>query len=149
MTTTDTCQIDEIIASIFSTMLDMETCRIDRPVPETHDGLIASIQITGEWEGSMVLVLPLDAVQIVTEAMLGIPIEEQTGTDQEDVAAELVNVVGGNLKGVLPGPSALSLPTVISGKDFTLRVPGAKCIDNATMSCGDGLVHSSVYQKAT
>jgi chemotaxis protein CheX len=43
--------------------------------------------------------------------------------DVQDAAAELANIVGGSIKSILPGPSTLSLPTVVGGTDYLIRVP--------------------------
>jgi len=46
----------------------------------------------------------------------------------QDATGELSNMVGGNVKALLPQPSRLSLPSVVEGKDYNLRIPGALCI---------------------
>jgi chemotaxis protein CheX len=46
----------------------------------------------------------------------------------QDAITELSNMVGGNIKALLPQPSRLSLPTVFEGQDYKLRVPGAVCV---------------------
>ena len=38
--------------------------------------------------------------------------EDASASDLTDAIGELANVLGGNVKGLLPGPSLLSLPTV-------------------------------------
>ena len=39
-----------------------------------------------------------------------------------DALGELTNMLGGNLKALLPGPCFLGLPTVVSGHDYAVRV---------------------------
>ena len=54
--------------------------------------------------------------------------------DEEDVAdalGELANVVGGNVKAVLPGPSVLGLPEV-----GTAPNPATRPTPAASSSCG-------------
>jgi chemotaxis protein CheX len=53
----------------------------------------------------------------LTAEMLAIPspVEVADG-DVADAVGELVNMVGGNLKSIMPGPSSLSLPSVAAGR---------------------------------
>lgn len=75
----------------------------------------ANVSISGTWEGS-VTVEVADAVAIeLTRRMLGIstsPVDE----DVADAVGEVVNMIGGNIKSLLPGPSTLSLPAVAAGR---------------------------------
>ena len=41
-----------------------------------------------------------------------------------DALAELTNMIGGNLKALLPGPSFLCLSAVIEGANYKVCVPG-------------------------
>jgi chemotaxis protein CheX len=54
----------------------------------------------------------------VTRRMLAL--EESDGAvsdaDVADAVGELVNMIGGNVKSLMPGPSALSLPVVAAGR---------------------------------
>ena len=50
-----------------------------------------------------------------------------TEVDQQDVASELVNMIGGNLKSLLPGPSFLSLPTIVSGAHLACKCMMPNC----------------------
>lgn len=147
MTATETEQIELVSQSIFSTMLGIELAQVGAEVPESHDGLIASVQITGGWDGSVVLALPPEMVASATSAMLGLSESDQSAGDQEDVAAELANMIGGNLKSLLPGPSNLSLPTVVSGREFNMRVPGAEQVENVSLACESGAINVRVYEK--
>jgi chemotaxis protein CheX len=46
-------------------------------------------------------------------ALLGIDLADVTPADITDAVGELVNIIGGNVKGLMPEPSALSLPVVV------------------------------------
>jgi chemotaxis protein CheX len=47
--------------------------------------------------------------------MLGLdgPLDDE---DVADAVGELANMIGGNIKGLMPGPSVLTLPVVASGR---------------------------------
>jgi len=49
--------------------------------------------------------------------MLGLEGPDEAGpADVADAVGELVNMVGGNIKSLMPGPSVLSLPAVAAGR---------------------------------
>ena len=77
------------------------------------DVLSAWVDVVGPWTGSVVLTTGRQTAADLTRALLGESAPEPL--DHEDVAdafGEIANVVGGNVKAALPGPSALSLPEV-------------------------------------
>ena len=82
-------------------------------------------------------------------AMLAMDASEVTLTDQHDVASELVNMVGGNLKSTLPGPSYLSLPTVVRGREFGLQVHDAELLDDMVLAAEAGVLRVRLYARAT
>jgi len=147
MSTTYDSQIGEIVQSIFSTMLNIDAARVEDDFPPSHDCLVTSIQITGEWVGSVVLGMSPTAACAAAAAMLRMPSHEVTDSDQQEVAAELVNMIGGNLKSLLPGPSCLSLPTVVTGHEFNLRMHGAKLTDDVLLGSDVGWIRVRMYTK--
>ena len=71
------------------------------------------VEIVGPWTGAVVLTTGRDTAVDLTRALLGehapAVLEDE---DVDDALGELANVVGGNVKAVLPGPSVLGLPEV-------------------------------------
>lgn len=143
---TYTDAIDEITSSVFATMLGIDLVRSAAPEP-AEQPLLAAIHIAGEWTGSVVLALSPRAAQASAAAMLDITPDAATHADLEEVASELVNMIGGNVKGVLPGPSYLSLPTIVSGQQFGVRVVDAELIERVDLACQAGPLSVCLYQK--
>ncbi|WP_435746855.1 chemotaxis protein CheX [Nocardioides sp. SYSU DS0663] len=76
----------------------------------------ATVTITGEWRGMVSIDLAEPVVLAVTRGMLGFGEDEQPDLPScTDAVGELVNIVGGNVKSLMPGPSSLSLPVVSRG----------------------------------
>lgn len=75
--------------------------------------LEASIEITGAWSGRVSLELTAASAEAAARLMIGRPVV--SATDVVDAVGELVNMIGGNLKGLVPAPSALGLPHVSKG----------------------------------
>jgi CheY-specific phosphatase CheX len=71
------------------------------------------VEIVGPWTGAVVLTTGRDTAVDLTRALLGehapAVLDDE---DVDDALGELANVVGGNVKAVLPGPSVLGLPEV-------------------------------------
>ena len=94
------------------------------PVPGglPADVLSAWVDVVGPWTGSVVLTTGRQTAADLTRALLGAVAPELL--EHEDVAdafGEIANVVGGNVKAALPGPSALGLPEV--GEAPVIRNP--------------------------
>ncbi len=103
--------------------------------------LTGCVQITGEWEGAIVVSCSHKLAVGTTAFMFDMELEEVTGEELQDAVGELANMVGGSVKGLVPGPSRLSLPTVIDGSDYKTKIPGSEKLVEACMtSDGEPLV---------
>jgi len=81
------------------------------PVAPPAEVVSAWVDIIGPWRGSVVVTCAPATAQALTESVL--MARPPTVVDDEDVAdalGELANVLGGNIKSVLPGESKLGLP---------------------------------------
>lgn len=77
----------------------------------------ASVTIKGEWSGMVAIEMTDGGARRVTRGMLGLDeTDDVSDTDLVDAFGELVNMVGGNVKSLVPGPSQLSLPIVAHGQ---------------------------------
>ena len=98
------------------------------PVPGAlpEDALSTWVDVVGPWTGSVVLTAGHGTAVELTRALLA----EATPAvlepeDVTDAFGEIANVVGGNVKAALPGPSTLSLPQV--GDAPAVRNPDDVC----------------------
>jgi hypothetical protein len=90
------------------------------------DGDIVDAQITldgGAWHGLVRLVCLAATAEQMAVAMLDAHDETLTQEDVFDAVGEVVNVVGGNVKGVLSGSVALGLPVVGPVREGSLGIP--------------------------
>ncbi len=145
METTYDNAIEQIAQSIYSTMLNIDLARAEEPMSSDKESLLAAIQIAGEWTGSVVLDLSPEVARESAAAMLQLSSQGVSDADLKDVAAELVNMIGGNLKSILPGPSFLSLPTVVSGHEFGLEVHDAQLMDDVVLRSASGSLRVRLY----
>lgn len=94
---------------------------------KSESGLIALVGITGEWGGSGIFCCGPEFANRICEFMLGsVPEKGRVAVDSEvmDVIAEVTNMIVGNVKNYLEpitGTLAISIPTVIHGRNFQFR----------------------------
>jgi hypothetical protein len=93
------------------------------PEPSLPDGssapdaqaIFSQASLTGIWNGTVTLRVPVAVASSLTSALFAIPAGEISAAERADVVAELCNVVAGNLKGLIQGGVTLSLPTSLEG----------------------------------
>jgi len=145
MDTTYDCQIEQIVQSIFSSMLDMEVARSSDNPADYQEAVLGTIQITGARSASVVLGVSAEVATAAAATMLQLASQDVTQDDERDVVAELTNMIGGNLKSLLPGPLYLSLPTVVAGSNLGLQVPGAELVDDVGLQCEVGTLRVRLF----
>lgn len=133
--------IAQVVSTIWQSVLQME-CEPAADLPGASPHVMAAcVQITGEWKGTVILGCTGAFAARAAQAMFATPAEDTNPIDMQDAVAELANMIGGNLKALLPVGSAcqLSLPSVVAGADYTTRVPGSRPINRVVMDCCGGL----------
>lgn len=81
----------------------------------SSEGFTSTIQWTGASQGTLGLYTTVAFAELAAARMLNLSSREITRSDASDSCAELANVLGGNLQSVLPLPTHLSLPQVVTG----------------------------------
>ena len=110
------------------------------------DALTGSIAVSGEWHGTVYVELSADHAVAAAEAMFQADAGSLTAGEVRDALGELTNMVGGNIKSLLPAPSRLSLPQVTDGTAAGVRDGSQTLVDEMTMVCDAGPVRISIYQ---
>lgn len=110
--------IEQIVETVFQTMMGLEVHQADTPWPPAGEIMTASISLTGPWKGAVLVECVVPAALLITSRMLGIDAPVGLTDDVRDALGELANMVGGNLKSILPGGVELSLPSVVWGSDY-------------------------------
>jgi chemotaxis protein CheX len=120
----------EMIEQVWMSYLDPEGIS---PLIPTYDENQASevhstVSITGSWTGYVVYASSTIAARRAAAAFLAVEIDEVSADDLSDTLGELVNIVGGNVKAMLPPGAVLSLPQVIMASESTARFPNTERI---------------------
>lgn len=140
----------EDIASIVGSVCE-STFGVDATAIETeaNEGPVSSalVGITGEWDGAVLVDCTPELARVLAGTMFGIAADD-VGRDQvEDTLGELANMIGGNLKALLPPPCSLSLPTVVEGRHYRVRVPGATTVRNLRFALPAGELRVIVAER--
>jgi chemotaxis protein CheX len=75
--------------------------------------MVASVSISGDWTGHLMIVTGRDTAHLVAGDMFQMEPDEIATAEVADALGELANMVGGSVKGMLGVPAALSLPQVV------------------------------------
>ena len=84
--------------------------------------LTSCVQISGAWQGAVTIRCSMGLARATAAAMYEIDLERTSGEEIRDALGELANMVGGNVKALLTGPTELSLPIVVQGDANALSV---------------------------
>ncbi len=111
---------------LFETMIMLEArpgearTEID---PRFSDSVTGMLGFSGDLRGMLKIHCPSPVAKAVTEALLGMPVEE---VDEEvhDTIGEITNMVAGGLKVIFSGEErciSLSIPTTIGGRSYKVH----------------------------
>ena len=145
-------ELVEITELVWTSLLDLPLkLRIPGdPAPPRNDSrtFTGCVQVTGAWEGAITVHCSERLAQIVTGAMFGSEPEETTHEEVSDALGELANMIGVNVKALMPEPCKLSLPTVADGIDYRLKIPGTRPLTAVTWNCGDEPLMVRILERA-
>ena len=74
--------------------------------------LTVCVRISGAWEGEVQLHCPLPLARLMAAAIFQVNTEKADNDEILDALSELIHIVGGNLKALLPQPVSVSLPSL-------------------------------------
>ena len=138
-------QITGIAQDVWSSFLSMELAPVE-DTPLTGRTVTGCVHVSGEWQGSVFLQCSHSHAVAAAEAMFAADPGSLSADEVSDALGELANMVGGNIKSLLPAPSKLSVPSVAEGESYTVRVPGAVLVESVALTCAAGPVHISVWK---
>ncbi len=119
----------EVMSDVWSSFLhDTSIFEAAQPSADDEtspDRIVASVCVDGPWCGAFLVTMRAPAGRQVAAVLLGIDSADVSNPDMYDAMGEVANVVGGNLKTLLPPPSALSLPVVATAAEPRVVPAGA------------------------
>jgi chemotaxis protein CheX len=95
-------------------------------IPGDRPALTGCVHIDGAWNGAAIVECELPLARRIAATLFGRSDDEVSPDDVRDALGEITNMIGGNVKALLPAPSRASLPTVVDGADYAGTVPRTK-----------------------
>lgn len=126
-----TASIDDIqmvTENVFASLTDFSVVVVPADSVD-RDGrryVTAAVSVTGEWEGTIACACSDELARAVTGAFFAVDPDAADPSEIIDAVGEVANMIGGNIKALMPAPSQLSLPTVTTGIDYVVTFPGTR-----------------------
>lgn len=113
------------VGEIFGTMIATETWPLtESPAKLSDHPIVGAVYLAGAWQGALLLEASAAQAFIWTQRLMSIPMPDSLDDDVRDTVGELASMVAGNLKSFLPVEMTLSMPSVVEGRQYTLRLVG-------------------------
>lgn len=139
-----------VTQQVFMLMAGMEIYPSQRPLPET-DLLIESVlDYLFVCKGCIVLECSAAVAFAFTERLMCVPTPAAFDDDVRDAMGEMVNMIGGNLKGLLSVDTVLSAPVVFHDRQGPVpphRTPHGARMSSIDFDCEFGLFRLSLYSE--
>jgi chemotaxis protein CheX len=128
----------QIVESVFITMMSLDVSPSDASWKPTGNRLTSFVHLTGDWNGAVMLDCnPRQACQFAG-LILSMDPPDIVDDDVRDVLGELANMIGGNMKCCMPTGVRLSMPTVMEGRDYDMRICGSQILKRVAFQCAEG-----------
>jgi chemotaxis protein CheX len=142
-------QITEIAQEVWESFLSLTL--LPHPLgPDapaiTGRHMTGCVAVSGEWTGTVFLACDPELAAAAAEAMFAADPGTLTVDEVSDALGELTNMIGGNIKSLLPAPSRLSVPSVAEGESYTVRIPGARLLEQVVLVCSAGPLQISIWK---
>jgi chemotaxis protein CheX len=131
-------EVTQIVSNVFATMLESPPVPVDHDTWEPEPGRItAAVFFAGEWKGAVLIECPEDLARHWTACLMSIEEPKEYGDDVEDAMGEIANMIGGNLKSVLPSGVGLSMPSVVRGRNYSIKICGGNLTSRQSFRTAD------------
>jgi len=112
-----------VAASVYETMLGLPVRQAPPGNEPLSTPLTGVVHYAGSWKGALLVECAREQALDWAARLLSLvpPIDPE---DVRDGLGELTNMIAGNLKPLLPPGVGLSLPSVVEGSDYSLRICG-------------------------
>jgi chemotaxis protein CheX len=141
-------QIREVAEEVWASTLELQVvpaADIAWP-PEDGRWVEAHLDIHGAWCGRVVLQCSTAFARLVAAKMFHASPAEVSPADVVDAVGELANMLGGNVKALLPGPSLLSLPSVAEQQDGSEAHTDGVVVSDSFFDSADEQIRISVFK---
>lgn len=126
----------QITESVFETMLKTRLTVLENRKMAPVAALTAAIYYAGQWQGALLVECSQEQARAWSGRLMDLT--EPSDADARDGLGELTNVLAGNLKPLLPPGVGISIPSVVDGTDYSLRVCGGNLTERIDFADAHG-----------
>ena len=129
--------IEQVTESVYATMLAFGVRPTEEPWQEQSAAFTAAVHYAGSWQGAPLLECSAGQAERWAERLMSL-VPPVALDDARDSLGEIVNVLAGNLKPLLPGGVGLSIPSVVQGSDYSFRICGGNLCEKLCFADDSG-----------
>lgn len=138
--------IQQIAKQVWSTMLGLDITNANEIIAKSPL-ITGQINISGNWNGSIQLQTTLAYARLMASAVFKTEPDQLDLSEVIDSLGEMLNIVAGQIKSLLPGSSLLSLPVVTEGTDYRVTTLGSHKMIDVSFTSLDEPIKISMYKK--
>jgi len=131
-------ELVQIVQSVLGTMMGLEAGECAPAWFPSEDRLTAAVHLAGDWNGAVLVECGRGQACRFAGRFLSMNPPDTVDDVVRDVLGELANMIGGNLKCALMKGIRLSVPSVVDGSDYSLRICGAEVRERLSFQSTDG-----------
>jgi len=136
----------QIVESVFETMLSLPIEGVAANWESETPAVTGAVYYAGPWAGALLVECTEEQSFQFTARLMSIEAPATVNDDVRDSLGELANMIAGNLKVVLPSGVAISMPSVVEGSDYSLRVCGSNNVSRMTFSSSLGMFRITLVE---
>lgn len=130
--------VSTITRSVWNAMLGMELTEAYGDAPT---GMTGWVEIHGAWNGMVTVSCSPAAARFAAGAMFDVAPDDTSSEDVDDALRELANMIGGNVKALLPEPCQLGLPHIVGHDPTPAACDSGTPVSTVELDCaGERLV---------
>lgn len=139
-------ELVQYVEMVWSSILDANVQRSHDLYPSDSTNVESCVQITGTWMGLVAINCPEPLAHRIAEIMFQMAPGSAGQEELQDALGEITNMIGGNMKALMPPPCHLSLPIVaVSG--HSLHFPMTEVVCKVTMKSLDHLFQVTIMKQ--
>lgn len=140
-------EVVEVTRSVWSSLLgdEQELGSVDAD-HSAEQFVTGCVTVSGGWNGAISIGCTSRLARRVTAAMFELESDSASPAEVADAIGEIANMIGGNIKALMPGPSQLSLPAV-TDRESGILVPGGELVVNESFEWGGERLRVQVLQR--
>ena len=133
-------ELAQIVEAVFGSMMSLQVRECATRWFAAGDRLTSAVHLAGDWNGAVLFECSRSQAcrfsgRFLAAAAPAIDTAKTVDDDVRDVLGELANMIGGNLKCELTAGNRLSMPSVVDGSDYSLRVCRAQLRERLAFRC--------------